>query len=251
MYIKPLLLLSAALSKAAALPVQAEVAELPLEDAVANSTLALNKRLNLQEVEIVCPPGVWYCSKRFPFTGLYDADNKVAQTCPRRALAAKAAFTASCREGVGCTLNLDPYRGQPPSIQLCCGIWIHDDVYSKSWPTVRDYNTGLVLPTMTGAELAAPWTWKDSTRIEMRNQGDFDFIEDPELLKTHKDWVFRKVLQPDAWQFNNKIKECSLWGPQTEPEFQYWYQMLLEIQIDEEYETKESNEPREMWPKIA
>jgi hypothetical protein len=160
-----------------------------------------------------------------------DAATRVAQTCPRRALAAKANFFAFCsstwidKPGF-CNVGLDEDRF--PSIGYCCGKWVHTaDSFTMGYPTMA-YENGTAVPTKTGAEI-----FKWAPRM--------DYVESDDIIREHSDWIFRKVIKPYSHEFNSRLKLCAKWVPETEGAFQYFMQNLLLYGIDERKETVASN----------
>jgi hypothetical protein len=94
---------------------------------------------------------------------------------------------------------------------------------------MRDPETGEGVPLQTGAELYA---WP----------GPEDWVKSDQVYEDHPDWVFRKVIKPNAWEYKTELPVCGLWLPWTEPQFQYFMQNLLSTyHLDEEQETLESN----------
>lgn len=150
-------------------------------------------------------------------------------TCPRRALAAKANYLEFCtekRDGKCLTSNGTPRQ---PEITVCCSEWVYAaDAYSMGYPTMRDPATGKEVPEKTGKEL---YQWPPRV----------DYAKSDQVFEDHPDWIFRKVIKLDAWEFNDGLRICNLWAPTTEAQFQFFMQNLGAWGIDEVAETEGSN----------
>ncbi|KIW72072.1 hypothetical protein PV04_00293 [Phialophora macrospora] len=155
---------------------------------------------------------------------------KYSQTCPRRALAAYANYLEFCeekRDGM-CLTSINTPKW--PSIADCCGDWVPvDDPYYQDYPTMRDLATLREVPLQTGMEL---YEWPAPE----------DYVKSDQVFEDHPDWVFRKVIKPNAWEYKTELDVCGLWVPWTEPQFQYYMQNLLSTyHIDEVKWTQDSN----------
>ncbi len=219
MYISLPLVLSAA---AALLHMSAAA---PAAEAGVNSTLLThNKRVNLMDIWVGCNRDAHHnCRSRFT---LVDVDQSQLMTCSRMALGAMANYKDTCdgfKTFTGCT-----DQREKPSIQRCCGEWIStNDPFSAGYPTMRHQKgteMGSEVATLTGDQFEK-----------------LDALEHSLNVHHAADWVYRKVIKPEGWQYNSWDNVCYLWAPATEIQFQYWMQSLAQFGIDENFETMVSH----------
>ncbi|KAH0842398.1 hypothetical protein AYO21_10526 [Fonsecaea monophora] len=129
-------------------------------------------------------------------------------TCPRHAVAAAANWRNWCfleppfymEAGAWCVTGSEPVdlTLDGPSIDRCCGEWVSvKDPFYRDYPTVQLPDLSIVQNKIVDGE-------------EMR-----------------------RVLKPNAWEFNIDNSYCRMWMSETEAQYQYFMQNLAAWDIDD------------------